>query len=107
MPGLFALTIGLGTAVCMVGAVLYAGFRATRRIRASGGDRLRVSRQLRRVWLTLIWALVMPLTLLALLLTGYGVVAVWVLIAYIFLGVSFMVLAQTILIPRARRRAGR
>lgn len=49
----------------------------------------------------------MPLTLLALVLTGYGVVAVWALIAYIFLGVSFMVLAQTILIPRARRRAGR
>lgn len=94
MPGLGALTIGLGTAVCMVGAVLYAGFRATRRIRASDGDRLRVSPQLRRVWLTLICALEMPVTLLALVLTGYGVVAVWVLIAYIFLGVSFMVLAQ-------------
>ena len=107
MPGLYALPIGLGTAVCMLGAVLYAGLRATRRIRASRGDRLRLRRQLRRVWLTLIWALVMPLTLLVLVLTGYGLVAVWALIAYIFLGVSFMVLVQTILIPRARRRAGR
>jgi hypothetical protein len=107
VPGLYVLFMGLGAAVCMVGAVLIAGLRATRRITARGGDRLRLRRQLRRAWLTLIWALVLPLTLLALVLTGYGVLAVWALIGYTFLGVSFMVLAQTVLIPRARRRAGR
>lgn len=45
MPVLYALPIGLGTAACMVGAVLHAGFRTTKRIRASGGDRVRLRRQ--------------------------------------------------------------
>lgn len=107
MPGLVALFTGLGAIVGIVGGVLLGGLRATRRIKARGGDRLGLRRQLRRAWLTIIWGLLLPLTLLALVLTGYGVVAVWVLIAYVFLGLSFMVLAQTVLIPRARRRAGR
>lgn len=107
MPVLIVLFIGLGTVLCMGGGVLLGGVRATRRIKAQGGDRLRLRRQLRRAWLTLVWALVLPLALLALVLTGHGVVAVWVLILYVFVGVAFIVLAQTVLIPRAKRRAGR
>ena len=99
--------LGVGFGVWIVVVVLFGTLRATRRIKARSSDPHRLKRQLRRAWLTVTWAMLLPLTLLTLVLTGYGVAAVWVLIAYVFLGVVFLVFAQAVLVPRARRRVGR
>ena len=66
-----------------------------------------MKRQSRWTWFALLWASLLPITLVAIVLTGYGVVALVVLIGYVFLHVFFTVLVQTVLLPRARRRAGR
>ena len=100
------LFVGLGTAVILVGTEVVAAVRVTRRLKAQSADRIRLKRQVRRVRLGLVGSVVLPLGLLTLVLTGNGVIALFVLIGYVFLGVGFMVLIQTVLLPRARRRAG-
>jgi hypothetical protein len=101
------LLVGIGIGAAFVAALLPGVLRARRRIKARGGHPIRVRRQMRLHWIGLLWFLTLLITLVSLWLAGFALGAISVLIAYVFLTLVIPLLVRTILVPRAKRRAGR
>jgi membrane protein YdbS with pleckstrin-like domain len=101
------LLIGIGIGAAFLASLLPGVLRGRQRVKERAGDPIRVRKRMRLYWIGLLWFLVLPIALVSLWVAGFALGAVSVLIAYVFLTLMIAVLVRTILVPRARRRAGR